>query len=109
LYSFTTSLAESYACAFVKYRSRTDIAAAILQIVKDGAIKTHIMYRAFMSYPQLTEYLAMLQETGMLEFDGEQKLFITTAKGERFLHMHENLEKMFAKEDNPKKGLATNQ
>lgn len=82
--------------------------AAVLQIAKNGAIKTHIMYKAFMSYPQLTEYLTMLQETGMLEFDEAQKLFMTTAKGERFLNMHESLEKMFPKENIPKKDLATN-
>jgi predicted transcriptional regulator len=44
----------------VQYRSREDIVAAILDIAKHGAIKTRIMYRAFLSYPQLKEYLGML-------------------------------------------------
>ena len=34
----------------MKYRSRTDIAAAMLEIALDGAIKTKIMYKAFLSF-----------------------------------------------------------
>ena len=109
LYPFTTSLAESYARTFMKYRSRTDIAAAILQIAKNGAIKTHIMYKAFMSYPQLTEYLAMLQETDMLEFNQAQKVFVTTKTGEHFLHMYESLEKMLPRDNILKRDLTTSQ
>ena len=45
----------------VQYRSRNDITASILEIAKDSAIKTKIMYKAFLSYPQLKEYLALLQ------------------------------------------------
>ena len=46
----------------MKYRSRTDIAAAILEIALDGSIKTKITYRAFLSFPQLKEYLSVLEE-----------------------------------------------
>jgi predicted transcriptional regulator len=41
----------------VKYRGRTDIAAAMLEIALDGAMKTKIMYKVFLSFPQLNEYL----------------------------------------------------
>lgn len=37
----------------VKYRSRMDIADAILDIAYDGAIKTNIMYRHFYRFRSL--------------------------------------------------------
>jgi predicted transcriptional regulator len=52
----------------MKYRSRTDIAAAILEIALDGSIKTKITYRAFLSFPQLKEYLSVLEERELLEY-----------------------------------------
>ncbi|HXG06389.1 MAG TPA: winged helix-turn-helix domain-containing protein [Nitrososphaera sp.] len=48
----------------MKQGSRTDIAAAILGIAVDGAIKTETMYRAFLSFPQLKEYLTVLEDRG---------------------------------------------
>ena len=43
----------------MKYRSRTDIVALILEATKDGAAKTKIMYKAFLSYSQLKDYLSI--------------------------------------------------
>jgi len=42
------------------YRNRTEFASNILDAANGGATKTKVMYRAFMSYAQLREYLAML-------------------------------------------------
>jgi predicted transcriptional regulator len=39
----------------MKYRSRTEIVAMILEAANGGATKTKIMYRAFLSYEQLKE------------------------------------------------------
>jgi len=44
----------------VKYRSRTDIIAMILQAVINGATKTRIMYGAYLSYAQVKEYLSFM-------------------------------------------------
>jgi predicted transcriptional regulator len=44
----------------MKNRSRTELASNILEAANGGATKTKIMYRAFLSYAQLKEYLAML-------------------------------------------------
>ena len=41
----------------MKYRSRTEIVAMILEAANGGATKTRIMYKAFLSYAQLREYL----------------------------------------------------
>jgi predicted transcriptional regulator len=57
----------------MKYRSRTDITAQILEAANGGVTKTKIMYKAFLSYAQLKEYLAVLIENGLLEYvEGEQ-------------------------------------
>ncbi len=57
----------------MKYRSRTDITAQILEAANGGVTKTKIMYKAFLSYAQLKEYLTVLIENGLLEYiEGEQ-------------------------------------
>lgn len=83
----------------MKYRSREDIVAAILEIAKDSVVKTHIMYRAFLSYPQLQEYLDLLQEKGLLEYHKHEKEYLTTEEGKRFLKMYKELDKMIPKEN----------
>ena len=46
----------------MKYRSSTEIIDSMLRSIRSGATKTHIMYRAYMSYSQLKEYLKLLEE-----------------------------------------------
>ena len=46
----------------MKYRSRTEIVSNILNAANGGTTKTKIMYRAFLSYTQLKEYLSVLIE-----------------------------------------------
>jgi predicted transcriptional regulator len=72
----------------VKYRSRTDIVADILQITEGGAIKTRIMYRAFLSFPQLKEYLVLLTDSGLVKYTEEDRQYRTTEKGRHFLKMY---------------------
>ena len=51
----------------IKRRDRHDIAVEILRTAVEGKIKTHIMYKAKLSYAQLNEYLPLLIEKGFLE------------------------------------------
>ena len=78
----------------MKYRSRTDIAAAILEIAIDGAIKTKIMYKAFLSFPQLKEYLSVLEEKGLLNYVATDREYRTTDKGKQFLKMYKDVGQM---------------
>jgi predicted transcriptional regulator len=78
----------------MKYRSRTDIAAAILEIALDGSIKTKIMYKAFLSFPQLKEYLSVLEEKGLLEYVSTDHEYRTTDKGRHFLKMYKDVGQM---------------
>ena len=75
----------------MKNRSRTDIIADILEGAVGGITKTKIMYKAFLSYEQLKEYLQILTESGLLEYDKMANIFLTTAKGSRFLKLYEEL------------------
>lgn len=76
-----------------------DIAAAILDIAQGGSIKTKIMYKAFLSFPQLKEYLEILIDGGLLEYAKEEKLYNTTEKGKRFLKMYREVDSMIPKEN----------
>jgi predicted transcriptional regulator len=75
----------------MKYRSRTEIVGNILEAANGGATKTKIMYKAFLSYVQLKEYLSILIENNLLEYiDGTHK-FKTTEKGLNYLKMHNEI------------------
>ena len=54
-------------------RNRIEIIAQILEVVNegsdDGVTKTKIMYKAFLNYAQLKEYLTILTENGLLIYD----------------------------------------
>lgn len=75
----------------MKYRSRMDIVAEMLNIAQGGAIKTRIMYRAFLSFPQLKEYLAVLMERGLLEYEEKNNEYVTTESGKRFLKVYREI------------------
>jgi predicted transcriptional regulator len=78
----------------LKYRSRTEIIDSMLRSVGSGATKTHIMYRAYMSYSQLKEYLDLLEERGLLVFDSGTKLYSVTPKGLEFMNISERIEQL---------------
>lgn len=78
----------------MKYRSRTDIVVQILDTASgDGVSKTKIMYKAYLSYAQLKEYLSVLEANGLLEQDEAERLYKITEKGMKFMkaynQMHE--------------------
>ena len=75
----------------MKYRSRMDIVAEMLETAQGGAIKTRIMYRAFLSFPQLKEYLAVLTDRGLLEYEEKDKEYVTTESGKRFLKVYKEI------------------
>jgi predicted transcriptional regulator len=74
----------------MKYRSRTELTSNILEAANGGATKTKIMYKAFLSYAQLKEYLAMLIQNDLVVQDIEG-IYRTTSKGIRFLETSRQL------------------
>ena len=75
----------------MKYRSRTEIVAMILEAANGGTTKTRIMYKAFLSYAQLREYLSVLVENNLLEYLEGSQTYKTTEKGLNFLKMHNEI------------------
>jgi predicted transcriptional regulator len=75
----------------MKYRSRTEIVSMILDAANEGATKTKIMYKAFLSYSQLKEYLSVLIENNLIEYNKGTKTFRTTKKGLNLLKMHNEI------------------
>ena len=72
-------------------RSRTEIVSNILEAANGGTTKTKIMYKAYLSYNQLREYLSILIENSLIEYlDGDNK-FKTTEKGLNLLKMHNEM------------------
>ncbi len=69
-------------------RSRTDVAAQILQAASDSVTRTRAMYSAFVSFAQPKEYLAILTENGLLEYDNKSQTYRTTEKGLVFLRAY---------------------
>jgi predicted transcriptional regulator len=75
----------------MKYRSRTEIVAMILEGANGGTTKTKIMYNAYLSYSQLKEYLSVLIENNLLEYHGGTKIFRTSEKGLNYLKMNNEI------------------
>lgn len=75
----------------MKNRSRTELASYILEAASGGATKTKIMYKAYLSYAQLKEYLAVLIENGLMARDVDGDLYRTTRKGIKFLETSRKL------------------
>ncbi len=84
-----------------RYRSRTEIVGQILQAVSDcnsssssrggGISKTKIMYKTFLSYSQLKEYLLLLTGSGMLQYDETTQTYRVTEKGHKFLKIYNEI------------------
>jgi predicted transcriptional regulator len=86
----------------MKYRSRSDIIGLILEAANGGATKTKIMYKAFLSFAQLREYLSMLAEKGLIQYEEGVQKYRTTDKGIRLLHIYNQMNDELVVIDNVK-------
>ena len=75
----------------MKYRSRTEIVGNILDAANGKATKTKIMYKSFLSYGQLKEYLSILIENNLIEYIVGTRTFKTTEKGLNYLKMQNEM------------------
>ncbi|HEX7256488.1 MAG TPA: winged helix-turn-helix domain-containing protein [Nitrososphaeraceae archaeon] len=78
----------------MKNRSRTEIVSDILNSANGGATKSKIMYKAFLSYGQLKEYLSVLIENNLIEYLDGTQIYKTTEKGLYFLKKCEELQEL---------------
>lgn len=78
----------------MKYRSRNEIANMMLESARNGATKTKIMYKAYLSYSQLVEYMKYLQQNDLLRYEEGTQLYKPTEKGLKFLNLLEEMSEM---------------
>ncbi len=81
-----------------KRRSEIEIIGEILDLSKEGAKKTEILYQNNMSFLQLQHYLSFLLEKNIVEENNiisdngrSIKIYVTTEKGNNLLEKINNL------------------
>jgi len=76
-----------------KRRDRLYIIAEILDIAKDGALKTQIMYKANLSFSQLNTYIKLLLETQLLEIlrKNRKTIYKTTTRGVEYMQSYKEV------------------
>jgi len=86
----------------MKYRSRTEIVAMILDAVRIGATKTRIMYKAYLSYTQVKEYLTFLLDNELIVYEKGTQLYKIGEKGYKFLESYSEISDLVAPKNNGK-------
>ena len=77
----------------MKHRTKEEITALILEAVlnTNRATQTVIMYKAYLTYAQLKQFLSSLLEKGLIEYQKEDRLYTITEKGIHFLQVYNQL------------------
>ena len=79
----------------MKYRSRSEIVGLLLDAANGGgATKTKLMYKAYLSFNQLREYLTLLVENGLIEYEEGMRTYRTTEKGIRLLQIQNTMDEI---------------
>jgi predicted transcriptional regulator len=89
-------------------RDKLYIIAEILEIAKDGVLKTQIMYRANLSFTQLNDYLKLMLRNELLEKIAlnEREVYKATEKGLNFLLRYREITELLKTEgDNYKNNV----
>jgi predicted transcriptional regulator len=70
----------------MKYRSKSEKVGLLLDAANGrGSTKTKLMFKAYLSFNQLREYLALLVENGLIEYQDGMQTYKTTEKGNTFI------------------------
>ena len=78
----------------MKNRSRSEIYRSILETANadEGTNKTKLMYKSYLSFNQLKEYLATLQENSLIEYEVGMRRYRITERGIRVLQLQNKME-----------------
>ena len=52
------------------------------------------MYNSFLSYNQVTQYVKVIKENGLLNYDASTGKYTMSAKGSKYLEVHTKMDKM---------------
>jgi predicted transcriptional regulator len=92
-----------------KRRDKLFIIAEILEIAKEGSLKTQIMYRANLSFTQLNDYVSFMLRISLLEkiLENDRETYKATAKGLDFLQRYRQITELLKTEEdtNGKNGI----
>lgn len=91
-----------------KRRDKLCIIAEILEIAKEGTLKTQIMYKANLSFAQLNEYLRFMLKIKLVDklVNQGKDVYISTEKGLDFLQRQCELSEMLKIEEEKPKNSA---
>jgi len=80
----------------MKYRSRSEIVRSILEAANagEGASRTRLMYKSYLAYNQLKDYLAHLQENNLIDYEVGLRCYRITEKGIQLLRLQNKLEEI---------------
>ncbi len=91
-----------------KRRDKLCIIAEILEIAKEGTLKTQIMYKANLSFAQLNDYIKFMLKIRLMEKTESQgkEIYVATQKGLDFLQRQCELNELLrTEEEKPKNGV----
>jgi len=76
-----------------KRRDKLYIIAEILEIAKEGVLKTQIMYRANLSFTQLNDYLKFMEKMNLIgrKVENGKEFYKATPKGLEFLQRYREI------------------
>lgn len=85
-----------------KRRDKLYIIAEILEIAKDGTLKTQVMYRANLSFTQLNDYLGFMLKNELLGKVSlnDKDMYKATEKGIDFLQRYREITDLLRNEEN---------
>jgi len=88
-------------------RDKLCIIAEILEIAKEGSLKTQIMYQANLSFTQLNDYLKFMLKTDLLKKFAERGkvVYAATEKGLDFLQRHSELTELLKENEESKNNV----
>jgi predicted transcriptional regulator len=90
-----------------KRRDKLGIVSEILEIAKEGTLKTQIMYKANLSFTQLNDYLKFMLKTTLLKKfpAGSKMMYVATEKGLDFLQRYCELTELLKENEKSKNGV----
>ncbi|MDH5482725.1 MAG: winged helix-turn-helix domain-containing protein [Candidatus Bathyarchaeota archaeon] len=83
-----------------KRRDKLYIVAEILEIAKEGTLKTQIMYKANLSFTQLNDYLGFMLKINLLDknIENDRDTYRTSEKGLEFLQRYRDITELLKSE-----------
>jgi predicted transcriptional regulator len=85
-----------------KRRDKLYIIAVILEITREGTLKTQVMYQASLSFTQLNGYLEFMLRSSLLDKipKNNKEIYRATVKGMDFLQRYREIVELLKTEEN---------